>query len=414
MAGFQDASGIPPAPNPGFRGSAEGGAVCLENLQSLLHVASDLLFVLDEEGRILEVGRQAHQSLDFPREELLGRPFADFIVPPRREEFRVALGEDPLLPMNRFPLVCRDGAPLEMELHLSRGSWDGKQALFVAARDLRERLRAEAQANLYIREIERTNRELAAAHARIDADMAKAARLHGKLLPQSHPPFPGLDLWAFYQPAERLGGDFYQILPFRNQLLVYVVDVSGHGLDGALLSLFVREWVLAYLERLGPEDRPLEPEALVGFVAEQFAREPLPEEYFLCLQVLAVDLTRGVARLANAGSHVRPLWSGPGRRARYLDCVGAPVAGLPGALHLQALRVAFCPGERILLCTDGLVEERAEGIFYGTDRLLRRFEETLTLSARQTVEAILVDFESFAGRRRGRDDLTLLCVKREA
>ena len=387
-----------------------------ENLQALLQAASDLLFVLDREGRVLEVGRQALQTLGFLREELLGGTFADLVAPQRREAFRGALGERRLLPVNRFPLVRRDGLMLEMELHLSRGVWSGGEAFFVAARDLRERMRAEAQANLYIREIERANRELAAAHARIEADLTKAVRLHAKLLPPSLPSFPGLDLAAFYQPAERLGGDFYQVLPFREQLLVYLVDVSGHGLDGALLSLFVREWVLGYLDRQGSEDRPLEPEALVRHVADQFARESLPEEYFLCLQVLVADLSRGVVRLANAGSHVRPLLGCPGKGARYLDCVGTPVAGFlgPGALDLQALRLAFRPGERLLLSTDGLVEERVEGRFYGVERLRRRFEEGAFLSAADSLEGILRDFETFAGRRRGRDDVTLLCLKRQS
>ena len=67
-------------------------------------------------------------------------------------------------------------------------------------------------------------------------ELAVAHEVQRGFLPAAAPHIPGYDFFEFYQPANQLGGDYYDYIELPGgRLAVVVADVSGKGISAALL-----------------------------------------------------------------------------------------------------------------------------------------------------------------------------------
>jgi serine phosphatase RsbU (regulator of sigma subunit) len=190
-----------------------------------------------------------------------------------------------------------------------------------------------------------------------------------------------------YVPASdraEIGGDFYEVVRFGDQLMVAVGDVGGHSLHAATVIAELRHAMRAYLADGHP------PAAVLDRL-NHLMLELLPGEIAtLCL--LAIDTPTGAVRLANAG-HPPPLMhtpaalsSGGASADRHPTKAGADArsarsravvrridehSALLGLRAEAAVRATFelAVGDSLVLYTDGLVENRAEVFDLGLDRL---------------------------------------------
>jgi hypothetical protein len=72
--------------------------------------------------------------------------------------------------------------------------------------------------------------------ARLEGEMAAAREVQQVIVPDQGESFPGFAVESVYQPAQQVGGDFFQILPVGGGgLLIVVGDVAGKGLPAAML-----------------------------------------------------------------------------------------------------------------------------------------------------------------------------------
>jgi PAS domain S-box-containing protein len=115
------------------------------NLQMLFDSLGDFLFVLNLEGRILDVNPVVMKRLQYSEAELLGETVLK-VHPPDRHEEAMAIVADMIAAKADscdIPLMTRDGALIPVETKITRGRWEGKEALFGISRDITERKRAE-------------------------------------------------------------------------------------------------------------------------------------------------------------------------------------------------------------------------------------------------------------------------------
>jgi CheY-like chemotaxis protein len=188
-----------------------------------------------------------------------------------------------------------------------------------------------------------------------------ALTLQRSLLPRRLPRIDGIDLAVRYVPASdtaEIGGDFYDLTQFEDQLVVTVGDVGGHSLHAATVMAELRHATRAYVaEGHAPAE--------VIDRLRLFVRRLLPDEVAtMCL--LTMDTRTGRVRLANAG-HPAPLMI-VGREVTQIT-ERSPLLGLaaPGAKEVE---LDVPDGAALLLYTDGLVERREEHIDLGTGRLV--------------------------------------------
>ena len=120
---------------------------------ALLEVALDAIVTIDHEGLVREWNPAAEQTFGYSREEALGRPLADLIIPPNmRERHRagfsrhLATGESRILGQRvEVPAQRKDGARIDVELAVMRVPVEGSPVFTAFIRDVTQRRRAQAE-----------------------------------------------------------------------------------------------------------------------------------------------------------------------------------------------------------------------------------------------------------------------------
>ena len=128
------------------------------NFLSFFHSSPDLLFVFDPEGLIIEVNKTVTEKLDYSLEELTGKSIFHLHPAEMRDDAEKFLHE--ILSGKRnycpLPLISKSGELLYVETKISKGSWNGSEAIFSISKDVTEKRKAEEAA----REIEERYRIL--------------------------------------------------------------------------------------------------------------------------------------------------------------------------------------------------------------------------------------------------------------
>lgn len=156
-----------------------------------------------------------------------------------------------------------------------------------------------------------------------------------------------------YLPARAVGGDSfgYQWID-DDHLIVYLVDVSGHGVKPALLSVSVHN-----LLRSGaiPKETLLQPDLVLAELNTRFSMDNHDDHYFT-MWYGVYQLSSGLLRYANAG-HPPPLvLTDSGDVVGSLPLIGdsMPLA-MFGDTEYRAESYLVPPGARILLYSDGVL-----------------------------------------------------------
>jgi PAS domain S-box-containing protein len=117
------------------------------NLQTLFDSIDDFLFVLDTRGGVRQVNTAVRQILGWPDEELVGKNFLMLHPERHRTEALATLGEmlEGRVASCPLPILARDGREIPVDTKVTRGVWDGQDALFGISRDMTRIRAAEAQ-----------------------------------------------------------------------------------------------------------------------------------------------------------------------------------------------------------------------------------------------------------------------------
>ncbi|WP_318207138.1 SpoIIE family protein phosphatase [Streptomyces sp. SJL17-1] len=202
-----------------------------------------------------------------------------------------------------------------------------------------------------------------AARAAVSIDNARwyqsvrnsAVTLQRSLLPGSPPDRAGLEVAARYQPAQassEVGGDWYDVIPLPDDKTALVVgDVMGSGIDAAATMGRLRTATCAFA------DLDLPP----AQVLRHLDRITAGLEHYIATCLFAVhDPALGRCRISNAG-HLPPVRVPADGPAELVTVPPGVPLGVGGGTF-RTTRVAFRPGDRLVLYTDGLIETRHEAI----------------------------------------------------
>lgn len=145
--GGPDPEGRPGAEQVKESGKSDNGlpGESSDSAKALLDMLEDLVFIVDEEGFILEVNRAVETALGISREELNNSRVMQLPLEGRRDEVgrilrAMAYGQDS---RGLIPVLARSGDVLELETRVSRGVWQGKPAFFGVCRDASERIHTQ-------------------------------------------------------------------------------------------------------------------------------------------------------------------------------------------------------------------------------------------------------------------------------
>ncbi|MDG9717746.1 SpoIIE family protein phosphatase [Streptomyces sp. DH24] len=229
-----------------------------------------------------------------------------------------------------------------------------------------------------------------------------AETLQDSMLPHIPPRMAGCDIATRYLPGTllgRVGGDWFDAVKLPGARTAFVVgDVMGHGLNSAAMMGQLRTAV----QTMAALDLP--PAQLLRNLDDLAQR--LGDTYLAtCLYAVYDPIAREL-RLANAG-HIPPvLVRAADGRSELLDLpTGAPIG--VGGVPFEAVRVRVAPGDRLVMCTDGLVEVRGEDIGVGLATLCESAAHPAA-SMDDACDTIIRALNTRGGRK---DDVALLMAR---
>jgi phosphoserine phosphatase RsbU/P len=221
-------------------------------------------------------------------------------------------------------------------------------------------------------------------------EQADAQAIQRALLPAVLPAIAGVGLAARWQPALAFGGDCYDAMRVTDtHLAISIADVCGKGLPAALLM----SNLLASLRAFGASSRAARD--VVTSVNRALCRQK-DLRRFVTLFYALYDSTTRVLAYTNAG-HNPPILLRQNGSCERLS-TGGTVTGIFDEGTYEEGRVTLCPGDRLVLFTDGITEARSiAGDEFDEGGLMRTIERCRHLDAQSMVDAIFEDVGTFAG-----------------
>ena len=227
------------------------------------------------------------------------------------------------------------------------------------------------------------------------------------LLPKSAPAIEGFDLAGDSQPAEEVGGDYFDFLPMSGGRLGLVIgDVAGHGIGPALVMTATRTCLrsLAVAHDCGLEE-----------IVERSNRVlygSMPDNCFVTLALVQLDPSARLIRYLNCGHTTGYLLDSRGSVKAQLGSTGPPLGYRAEYKVDGVLEHPLEDGDALVLLTDGVTEaEAAEDQFFGEKRALEIVRANLHRPAAAIVAAIHRATHEFCRSEIPRDDTTSIVVK---
>ena len=268
------------------------------------------------------------------------------------------------------------------------------------------------QAALSLQNAEALNLQIE--RSQLDLDLSIASGIQQMLLPSQSTVFPGVDIDARYAPAQRIGGDLFDIFPISaTRLAVAVADVSGKGIAASLYMAVCR----TNLRQIAP--RHNSPALTLSALNRAMAADIHGDLYVTMLYAI-IDVPNNCVTFARGG-HELPLFARKDpATGNYLTHLvrseGMPVGLVPDELFASAIEdkiEPFDPGDTLVLFTDGVTEApNEEEKEFSSARRADVVRALHTKSSSEINDGILESVRRFTGDAVQRDDLTLVTVKR--
>jgi phosphoserine phosphatase RsbU/P len=266
--------------------------------------------------------------------------------------------------------------------------------------------------------LEKANSLLEAANQATRRDLEAAAAVQNALLPAKLPQFPGFEFAYQFHPCTDVGGDSLNVFALDHRHAgLYILDVSGHGVAAALLSVTLTHMLSLAADRSFLYQTDVNgnldltpPAEVVSRLNEHFVANAVLSRYFTMIYGI-LDREACEFRYVAAG-HPGPIHVTGNAPPVMLEPGGIPVGLISGATYEESI-VKLAPGDRLYLCTDGITE--AENEFeehFGLARLMETLSETRTLPLNASLTAIVQRAEGWSSQLGSADDASILALER--
>lgn len=261
-----------------------------------------------------------------------------------------------------------------------------------------------------------------------EQDVLVGQQIQAGFLPHELPKLPGWDIAAYYHPARQVGGDFYDVFPLRNQLVIVLGDVCDKGVGAALFMALFRSLIRALATQpmmVGATD--VQPGSftnrrlsdLVGDISvlstivrtnDYVFRNHGDANMFATVFMCILDPVSGLLTYVNGG-HNPPAVIGPAGIKARLKPTG-PAVGMFNDVQFDIGRVTLDPGDTLYIFTDGVSEIHSpSGELFGEKRLLPLIEQP-TLSPSHLVERVVAGLNAHKASADQFDDVTMVALTR--
>lgn len=241
----------------------------------------------------------------------------------------------------------------------------------------------------------------------IQNELEVASRIQRSILPSDFPITSHYQMYGNMEPAQDVGGDFYDIITLdRGRIGLVMADVSGKGIPAAMFMMTCRTLMKGVAIGL------LKPGEVLEEVNDLLCEENETTQFVTVLYAV-YDPEVGSFTYASGG-HDAPLLVGQDGQTTLLPLTEGIALGVQPSFEYQERKVILEPGDRVVLYTDGITEAQTEeGELFGVEGLSKALSG---ISAAETVEEsvreIFAATRGYMGPAAQFDDITCLAIQR--
>jgi len=214
----------------------------------------------------------------------------------------------------------------------------------------------------------------------------------------------GIDFGYLYHSATeaaKVGGDFYDIFELEHgKIGVIIGDISGKGIEATVFIPVVKNTIKAHAYEGGTP-------ALIMAKTNDLLLVSSPAHIFVTAFFGVLDVETGDLTYCSAGhppAIIKRASGGVELLARH-----SPIIGAFSRMHYRSAKSKLRKGDILILYTDGIIESRSNGEFYGEDRLIEFIENMKQISASKVQQTIFDQVSDFTGGRL-QDDIAVLAI----
>jgi len=240
----------------------------------------------------------------------------------------------------------------------------------------------------------------------VKRELAIAATIQQRILPESLPVLEGYDLAGKNIPTIEVCGDYYDCIQIDDHRYALIMaDVSGKGIPAALLVSSLQASLRAYLEGYPPLP------TLASKLNKLIYQSTTAEKY-LTMSICYLNTKTGELETLNAG-HNPPLILHSDQSITKIKIGGIPIGMADLNLPYKMQELKLEPGDNLLMFTDGITEAMdVNEEMYEDDRLEKFMIQNRLKPASDFVEELMGDVNQFVGKAAQSDDITVLYLKR--
>ncbi|MCP3889805.1 MAG: SpoIIE family protein phosphatase [Desulfobulbaceae bacterium] len=357
-----------------------------EKFRRIVETAAEGFLLMDQELKIIDLNKAFCTMLGYSPEELLGMSPLDIAT----EEFKqfLLVRKDSILAQEyrevEATVVAKDGHHIPILIHGNtlrddHGNVIGNMA-FVT--DMTEHKKA----------------------------LMLAGEVQKSLLPQSKPLVKGLDIAGRNVSCDEIGGDYYDFIwrqesgtgPFS----VVVGDISGHGVDSALLMTTARAFLRMRASQPGTISE------IISSMNHHLVKDVLETGRFMTLFYLSLDLDMRSIEWVRAGHDPALLYDPSCQSFEELKGRGVALGVVDDAEYLVHKREGLTNDQIIAVGTDGIWEAfNLQGEMFGKERLRELIRSNAHRSAGTILNKVYEELKQFTAGRKNEDDITLVIIK---
>ncbi len=261
--------------------------------------------------------------------------------------------------------------------------------------------------------IQEENQLLENENIRMAAELDLTRRIQEMLLPNEWEleQFLELDIAAFMEPADEVGGDYYDVFKAGNTIIAAIGDVTGHGLESGVVMIMIQTIVrtLVALKCTKIEEFL---EVLNLVIYENLNRMNCDKNAtFLIVQY------ENHNQITIAGQHEEVIIVRSNGVVEQIDTIdlGFPLALVDSIIEFVGeTQLQLSPGDVVVLYTDGVTEAwNQHKQPYGVDRMVALIQKNYEKTAKEIKNAVIADLRNYIGGRKIDDDITLVVIKQK-
>ncbi len=264
-----------------------------------------------------------------------------------------------------------------------------------------------------VRQLKTTRHQLSLCQAELQEALLSAANIQRSLIPTRQPHYHKLHYSWQYMPCRQVGGDLFNIIQLDEQtIMTYLLDVSGHGISSAMVTVSVHQSLSLPTSQLikKPTDHPpfyriTPPGQVLQALEAEYPFERFEE--FFTISYMLINPHTGQLCYSNGG-HPPPLLLRSDGSVERLDS-GGTVIGVGKAPEFEEGNTRLNVGDRLFMYTDGITEHLGKaGDLYGEQRFLEQLLSERDKPLDKVTREALIAMRKFGGSTLPTDDVTLI------